>query len=83
MSIANVSEKCQVVIPADIRRALGITPGSQVDFHVDGMRATLEVIRSGSVTRAEDGYGMVKLKRTGKKRSLLDFDVAQAMRKRG
>ena len=82
MSIANVSEKCQVVIPADVRRALGIAPGSQVDFRVQGMRATLEVVRKAPVTRVEDGYGMITARALGKKRSVADFDVAAAMRRK-
>ena len=55
----------------------------QAGFNTHGVLAKLGVTRKGSVTRTEDGYGMIKLKRTGVKRSLLDFDVAQAMRKRG
>ena len=32
MAIATVSSKGQVVIPLDVRRALGIQPGDRLDF---------------------------------------------------
>jgi AbrB family looped-hinge helix DNA binding protein len=74
-----VSEKGQVVIPAEIRRRLGITPGCQLDFSVDGNTIRVELKRLVPPTRAEDGYGLLVCKRPGKRR-LADFDVALAMR---
>ncbi len=54
-----VSEKGQVVIPLAVRKALGIQPGSRVEFELTGGEARLKVMR-GRVSRIEDGYGMVK-----------------------
>jgi AbrB family looped-hinge helix DNA binding protein len=42
---AIVSEKGQVVIPKAVREALGIQPGSQVEFEVAGGEARLKVVR--------------------------------------
>ncbi len=36
MSIVTVSEKGQVAIPMAIRQRLGINPGTQLDFEVEG-----------------------------------------------
>lgn len=40
-----VSKKRQVVIPKTVREALGIQPGSQVEFEVAGGEARLRVVR--------------------------------------
>lgn len=41
-----VTSKGQVTIPRDVRQRLGITPGSEVDFELDGVGARLVRIRS-------------------------------------
>ena len=79
MMVVTVSEKGQVVIPVEIRRRLGITPGCQLDFSLDGHVIHAEVKRPVVQTSAEDGLGMLVCKRPGKRR-LADFDVALAMR---
>lgn len=40
-----VTQKGQVTIPLEVRRALGIRPGSEVDFEVDERGARLRVGR--------------------------------------
>jgi len=77
--LTTVSDKGQVVIPVEIRRRLGITPGCQLDFSLEGHVIRAEVKRQVVPTNADDGYGMLVCKRPGK-RSLSDFDVALAMR---
>ncbi|MGH9907709.1 MAG: AbrB/MazE/SpoVT family DNA-binding domain-containing protein, partial [Pyrinomonadaceae bacterium] len=42
---AIVSEIGQVVIPKAVRDALGIQPGSQVEFEIAGGEARLKVVR--------------------------------------
>lgn len=79
MLTVTVSDKGQVVIPVEIRRRLGITPGCQLDFHLDGHVIHAEVKRQVVQTSVEDGFGMLVCKRSGKRR-LADFDVALAMR---
>lgn len=41
MDIVRVSQKYQVVIPLDVRRAMGITPGQQVQFRRCGTHIEL------------------------------------------
>ena len=80
MSTATVSEKGQVVIPAEIRKVLGIASGTRLDFSVEGQSIRVEVARRAAPTRLEDGYGLLVCRKPGTRR-LADFDVAQAMRK--
>ena len=79
MAIVTVSEKGQVVIPAEIRRNLSIVPGCQLDFILEGNHIRVEVKRQITPTRPEDGYAMLICTQSGERR-LADFDVAQAMR---
>lgn len=79
MQTVTVSDKGQVVIPVEIRRRLGITPGCQLDFSLEGHVIHAEVKRQVVQTNVEDGFGMLVCKRPGKRR-LVDFDVALAMR---
>ena len=46
MSTVTVSEKGQVVIPAVIRRKLGIQPGCQLDFVLEGNSIRVELKRA-------------------------------------
>jgi AbrB family looped-hinge helix DNA binding protein len=79
MATVTVSEKGQVVIPAEIRQQLGITPGCQLDFSMEGNTIRVELKRRVRPSCPEDGYGMRVCARPGERR-LADFDVAQAMR---
>lgn len=79
MSTVTVSDKGQVVIPVEIRRRLGITPGCQLDFSLEGQVIRAEIKRQVAPTKIEDGFGMLVCKRPGERR-LADFDVAAAMR---
>ncbi len=80
--IVTVSEKGQIVIPAEIRRQLGITPGCQLEFSLEGNSIRVELKRQIPPSRPEDGYGMLVCTQPGERR-LADFDVAQAMRNAG
>jgi len=79
MATVTVSDKGQVVIPAEIRRQLGIVPGCKLDFSVDGNTIRVEVRRQITPSTIDEGYGMLVCRRPGKRR-LADFDVARAMR---
>jgi antitoxin PrlF len=79
MSTVTVSDKGQVVIPAAIRRRLGIAPGTKLDFELEGDTIRVRALRAPKQTRPEDGYGMLKYDQPGERR-LADFDVAAAMR---
>lgn len=79
MLTVTVSDKGQVVIPVEIRRRLGITPGCQLDFSLEGSVIHAEVKRQVAQTQVDDGFGMLVCRRPGERR-LADFDVALAMR---
>lgn len=79
MPTVTVSEKGQVVIPVEIRRRLGITPGCQLTFSLEGNSIRAELKRQITPSQVDEGYGMLVCRREGE-RHLGDFDVAQAMR---
>jgi antitoxin PrlF len=79
MSAVTVSDKGQVVIPAAIRRRLGIAPGSKLDFELEGDSIRVRLCKSIPPSRAEDGNGLLRCDLPGERR-LADFDVAGAMR---
>lgn len=79
MPTVTVSDKGQVVIPAAIRRRLGLVPGSKLDFELEGNSIRVRPLKSIPPSRAEDGYGMLHCDRPGERR-LADFDPAEAMR---
>ncbi len=80
MQTVTVSDKGQVVIPAAIRRSLGIRPGVKLGFEVDGAVMRVSVQQAVTASEVASGYGMLKAKRTSKERDLMAFDVAAAMR---
>jgi AbrB family looped-hinge helix DNA binding protein len=79
MQTVTVSEQGQVLIPIDIRKQLGITPGSQLNLILENAGLRVEVMQRIHPTQPEDGYGLLVCKEPGE-RHLMDFDVAQAMR---
>ncbi|NMF85404.1 AbrB/MazE/SpoVT family DNA-binding domain-containing protein [Nodosilinea sp. P-1105] len=78
MSTVTVSDNGQVVIPAAIRKHLGITPGSQLTFSLEGNTIRVEVKRAIAHTTIDEGFGMLVCP-PGPTRHLTDFDVAKAM----
>jgi AbrB family looped-hinge helix DNA binding protein len=79
MSTVTVSEKGQVVIPAEIRKRLGITPGCQLEFTLEGAGIHVELKRQVRMSTVDEGFGMLQCTEPGERR-LNDFDVAEAMR---
>lgn len=79
MAAATLTEKGQIVIPAEIRARYQLTPGTQVEFvHEDGT-IRLVVRRRVAPSDPAAGYGMIKVKpRRGRRgtRRLSDFDAA-------
>ena len=79
MPAATLTEKGQIVIPAEIRARYQLTPGTQLEFvHQDG---TIRLVVRRRVARSDParGYGMIKIEaRCGRKgvRRLSDFDPA-------
>jgi AbrB family looped-hinge helix DNA binding protein len=55
MATVSVTSKGQVTIPKRVRRALGITPGSKVEFDIDRGGARLRLVKRQVPSRVEDG----------------------------
>ena len=80
MQTVTVSEKGQVVIPASMRRSLGIKPGMELGFQLEDSSIRVSLLQPVPTSQIDSGYGLLKAKKTAKPRALMDFDVAQAMR---
>lgn len=55
MSAVSVTSKGQVTIPKKVRQALGIKPGSKVEFNLRNGEARLILVKRGAHSRVEDG----------------------------
>ena len=83
MPAATLTEKGQVVIPAEIRARHGLTPGTQVEFVDEGGVIRLLVRRRVARSDPAAGYGMVKAKPRAPgagPRRLSEFDAAAILR---
>ena len=85
MPAATLTEKGQIVIPADIRARYDLTPGTQVEFVDDGGTIRLVIRRRFPPSNPEAGYGLIKVKRSegSSGRKLSDFDPAALVRRKG
>jgi len=56
-----VTTKGQVTIPQDVRRSLGIFPGTEVEFVLNGNSANLKKIktRNGNMSRGERAIALL------------------------
>lgn len=82
MPTATLTEKGQVVIPAEIRARHGLTPGTQVEFVDEGGVIRLLVRRKVAPSDPAAGYGLVKVRPPPKgqaPRRLADFDAASLL----
>lgn len=82
MAAATLTEKGQIVIPAEIRTRYELTPGTQVEFVDEGGTIRLLVRRRVTPSNPAAGYGMVKAKpsRSGPRR-LSEFDPASLLKR--
>jgi len=76
MAAARLTEKGQIVIPAEIRARYGLTAGTQVEFVDEGGAIRLLVRRRVTPTDPVDGFGLIKVPSKGKARRLEAFDAA-------
>ena len=84
MSVATLTEKGQVVIPAEIRARYELTPGTQVEFVDDGGVVRLVIRRRISPSDPEAGFGLVKVEPSAAgrpKRRLSSFDPASLLQR--
>lgn len=82
MAAATLTEKGQIVIPAEIRTRYGLTPGTQVEFVDDNGSIRLVVRRRVEPSDPETGYGMIKVPPRGRSRYLSKFDAATVVGRR-
>jgi antitoxin PrlF len=82
MAAATLTEKGQIVIPAEIRARYGLTPGTQVEFVDDNGSIRLVVRRRVTPSDPVRGYGMVKVPSAGRLRRLSTFDAADVVGRR-
>lgn len=81
MGTATLTERGQVVIPAEIRSKYGLSAGTQVEFVDDGGTIRLVVRRRVVPSDPEAGFGMIKVKPAGRVRRLTEFDAAGLLHK--
>jgi antitoxin PrlF len=81
MSILTVSSKGQIVLPAALRRRLGMGAGTKIEAieEADGLK--LRVVRPTEKTDISKFAGMVTAPSSGKPRRLEDFDPASILRR--
>lgn len=79
MSTLLVSSKGQIVLPAALRRRLGMGAGATLELleELDGLK--LRVVRFVATTDLTGMVGMVKAKARGVPRRLEDFDPASLL----
>ena len=83
MAAATLTEKGQIVIPADIRARYELTPGTQVEFVDEGGVIRLLVRRRVVPSDPQAGYGLIKIvpsKSGGNARRLSEFDPASLLK---
>lgn len=83
MAAATLTEKGQIIIPAEIRARYELTPGTQVEFVDEGGVIRLLIRRRVPTSDPAAGFGLVKIKpsKSGT-RSLLAFDAAELLKRR-
>ena len=77
-----VSAKGQVVLPAELRKRLGLNPGARLEVieEADGLRLRVQrAVRSADVAQLA---GMVTAPSRGQPRRLADFDPASLVAKK-
>jgi antitoxin PrlF len=80
MSILTVSSKGQIVLPAELRRRLGMGAGAKIEAleEPDGLK--LRVLRPVAKADTSALAGMIKIPSGGTPRRLEDFDPASLLR---
>jgi AbrB family looped-hinge helix DNA binding protein len=71
-----VSSKGQIVLPAEMRRRLGMGAGARIEVVEESDGLKLRVVRAVETTDLSGLAGMVKAPSHGKSRQLEDFDPA-------
>lgn len=76
-----VSSKGQIVLPAALRRRLGMGAGARLEVTEEPDGLKLRVVRTVARTDVGGLAGMIKLPALGKRRNLSEFDAASLLSK--
>jgi len=79
MSTLLVSSKGQIVLPAALRRRLGMGAGARIEVFEESDGLKLRVVRSVAAADLTGLAGMVKAPARGVPRRLQDFDAASLL----
>ena len=79
MSTLLVSSKGQIVLPAEMRRRLGMGAGARIEVLEESDGLKLRVVRAVATADMTGMAGMVKAKARGVPRRLEDFDPASRL----
>lgn len=82
MSTLLVSSKGQIVLPAELRRRLGMGAGARIEVLEESDGLKLRVVRSVATAEMAGMAGLVKAPTRGVPRSLADFDPASLLTRR-
>jgi len=74
-----VSSKGQIVLPAEMRRRLGMGAGARIEVLEESDGLKLRVVRSVATADMSEMAGMVKAPARGVPRRLEDFDPASLL----
>lgn len=82
MTMLTVSSKGQIVLPIKIRKRFGLKAGSQLEIIESEQGLILKLDTSAMpVQNVAACAGLIKIKSSGQKRSLDDFDAAMMVEK--
>jgi antitoxin PrlF len=79
MSTLSVSSKGQIVLPAELRRRLGMGAGARIEVLEESDGLKLRVVRSVATADIGSLAGLVKAPVRGVPRRLEDFDPASLL----
>ena len=79
MPTLTVSSKGQIVLPAALRRRLGLGAGAQLEVTEEADGVTLRVLSKVHAVKLEALAGMVQAPASGKPRRLQDVDPASLL----
>lgn len=79
MTTVVVSSKGQIVLPAELRRRLGLGAGTRLELSEESDGLRLRVTRTVHEAVVSDLAGLVKAPSRGKPRRLDDFDPASLL----
>lgn len=81
MTTLVVSSKGQIVLPAELRRRLGLGAGARLELAEEADGIKLRGLRSVATANVADMAGLVQAPSKGRPRRLGDFDAATLVKR--